>query len=59
LWEHLSVEVILWNLSIKHLEDVSKLNKLLKHKVNISCNSKSKELPNVTVKDIKTGNKGE
>ena len=57
-WEHMSVEVAMWNLSLKHLEDVVALNTLLQFTGKESGKKKTTATQAVTVKDIKTGNKG-
>ena len=57
-WEHMSVEVAMWNLSIKRLEDVITLNTLLQHRARLDGGQKATQPQTVTVRDIKTGNKG-
>lgn len=59
-WEHMSVEVAMWNLSLKHLEDIVTLNTLLQFSCKDGEGNKTKTMSSqiVTVREVKIGNKG-
>ncbi|XP_067941814.1 rab3 GTPase-activating protein non-catalytic subunit-like [Watersipora subatra] len=57
-WEHLSVDVTMWNVSLSQLEEIIALNNLLRYQRKLPSKEIGSNSQIVTVQQIKTGHRG-